>query len=469
MKPIVKPRVCLLGTTLDFYREKLPDYLPRWEIQLRRFADGVRPFGELLSCAMVCTAEEVRAGLARAEQEDVDAVLVVPLTYTCSGILIPELIKTDLPLVIWNTQEAREITASYGFDDLLMNHVAQGTQDLSCVLLQKDRTFGLESGHCEDGAALARIGEWLEAARACRFARKLRAGRLGRPFLGMEDFRYDPAALEKDWGVAVVELETSRFLEHIQGVGAAEVAATLARDRESYELAPDLTPEIHGRSARLELALRNWIAEERLDAFTMNFSDLLEVPGLGTLPFLGINKLMAEGLGYAGEGDVLRAAHMAQLRALSGAANFTEIYTVDYRSDRLLMSHMQECNPALARHDRKIRLVKKDFWAPGIEPYAGMWFTLEPGPVTLTTLSIGPDGRFFYIAYETRIEDLQPLRNLDIPHWIVRLEEPAGEFLNRYSLAGGAHHLVAAPGHHGARLRKLAQLQRFGFKDLRRG
>lgn len=50
----------------------------------------------------------------------------------------------------------------------------------------------------------------------------------------------------------------------------------------------------------------------------------------------------------------------------------------------------QECNPALARQDRKIRLVKKEFWAPGIQPYAGMLFTLEPGPVTLTSLCVGP-------------------------------------------------------------------------------
>jgi L-arabinose isomerase len=181
------------------------------------------------------------------------------------------------------------------------------------------------------------------------------------------------------------------------------------------------------------------------------------------MPFLGINKMMAEGLGYAGEGNVTVAAHMAQMRALCGSATFTEIYTVDYAADRMMMTHMQECNPALARRDRKVRLVRKEFWAPGVRPYAGMHFTLEPGSVTLTNITTGPGGEFRYIAHECEILDRAPLPRFDAPHWIVQLDRPVGEFLTRYSLAGGTHHLVAAPGRRAEALRKLAHLQGFAF------
>jgi L-arabinose isomerase len=184
------------------------------------------------------------------------------------------------------------------------------------------------------------------------------------------------------------------------------------------------------------------------------------------LPFLGINKLMGGGLGYAGEGDAVTAAHMAQMRQLCGAANFTEIFTVDYAGNRMLMMHMQECNPALTRRDRKVRLVRKDFWAPGVQPYVGMYFTLEPGPVTLTCITSDEQGGLYYIAGEGRIVDRQPLAKLDVPHWIVELDEPVGEFLTRYSMAGGPHHLVAVPGHRASMLGKLAHLQGFGFQQL---
>jgi len=198
----------------------------------------------------------------------------------------------------------------------------------------------------------------------------------------------------------------------------------------------------------------------------MNFLDLVADGRCPTLPFLGINKLMAEGLGYAGEGDALTAAFMAQLRQLAGAATFAEMYTADYAARRIVMTHMQECNPALARRDRRIRLVPKTFWAPGMQPYVGMHFTLEPGPVTFAVLAVGAGGALRVLGYETNICDRAPFAGLDIPHWVVQLDEPAGEFLTRYSLAGGPHHLAAAPGRHAAALRKLAALQGFGFTDL---
>ena len=57
------------------------------------------------------------------------------------------------------------------------------------------------------------------------------------------------------------------------------------------------------------------------------------------------------------------------------------------------------------------------------------------------------DERFYYITYETKIRDMPPFKNYDVPHWVVELDEPAGAFLTRYSMAGGPHHLAAVPGH----------------------
>jgi len=231
-------------------------------------------------------------------------------------------------------------------------------------------------------------------------------------------------------------------------------------------VAPEVEQEMHVVSARLELAMRRLVAEAELGAFTMNFREIIEAGGVPTLPFLGLNKLLADGLGYAGEGDVMTAAHMAQIRQLCGIATFTEIYTIDYATNAMVMTHMQECNPAMARDDRKVRLVRKPFWAPGVEDYVGMHFTLQPGPVTLTAITPNADGRFTYVCREACIRDMAPFPEYDAPHWIAELGEPVGDFLTRYGLAGGPHHLVAAPGCRAEALRKLAYLQGFGFIDL---
>ena len=68
---------------------------------------------------------------------------------------------------------------------------------------------------------------------------------------------------------------------------------------------------------------------------------------------------------------------MAHLRQLAGMANFTEIYTVDFKRDIMLMSHMQECNPAFAKRDRKIKLLYKKIF--GRQGSSLLWNVFHPG------------------------------------------------------------------------------------------
>ncbi|HRR67507.1 MAG TPA: hypothetical protein P5063_07680, partial [Methanomassiliicoccales archaeon] len=74
---------------------------------------------------------------------------------------------------------------------------------------------------------------------------------------------------------------------------------------------------------------------------------------LGTCPFLGFNHLIAEGYGYAGEGNATIAALDALLTHLFGRSNFCEMFTCDYAGDGILFYHMGEGNYAMARKDRK--------------------------------------------------------------------------------------------------------------------
>ena len=458
-KEIKKPVVQALGLSLEYYRQTMPDYVRRLEEQFQRFLAEIKPYADFCGSKLCCTQEEVEDAVKEAEQKGANALLLIPLSYTASLMTIRPVIQSSLPVVVWNTQEARAITDNYSHDDLLMNHVAQGAQDLTNVLMRSGKLFGMESGHYRDKAALAKLAEWLNAARAVQFAKQMRVGLLGGPFQDMGDFGVDETAMLCRWGPAVVRLSLPRFIQLIGKVDENLLKRKRDEDLKTFDVASDIPEDIHLLSLRLEEALRTLVKEENLDAFSMNFRDLIADGRIPTLPFLGVNKLLAEGLGYAGEGNVTIAAFMAQLRQLCGIANFTEIYTVDYERNLMVMTHMQECNPALARKDRKIRLVRKDFWAPGTKPYVGMHFTLEPGPVTLCNLTTDRRGDFYAIAAETEIMDMPPFRNFDIPHWVVKLREPAGDFLTKYGLAGGTHHLAAVPGKCASAVGKMASLQ----------
>jgi len=466
MFAVPKPRAAVLGITLPFYEQALPDLMDTLQRQLRAFAAELEPHAALVSTTFCSRHDLVSDAVAQADRDDVDAIVVIALSYTASLMSLLPLTRTDLPLLVWNTQEASQIRPDYTFEDLQANHTVQGTQDLTNTLVRSQRVFGMETGHYRDAQALARFGEWLRAARACRQAKRMRVGLLGTPFQDMGDFGIDATMMATDWGPYAVQLSLPRYLALVDEASAADLQDMAAQDRKQYELAPDVTEDLHMASLRYEWALRRLVDEEQLQAFTMNFRDLVEDGRVKVLPLFGINKLLKDGLGYAGEGNITIAAHMAQMRQLCGTSNFTEIYTIDFERNRMMMTHMQECNPALARRDRKVRLVRKPFWAPGIADYVGMHFTVEPGPVTLTNLTTDPEGRFYYIAREMRIVDMEPLPAFDAPHWMAECDEPISDFLTDYGNAGGTHHLVAVPGHHAQALRKLAHLQGFRFIQL---
>lgn len=469
IKKIEKPRIAVLGISLPFYDKAFPGYMERLGNQLKKFQAQFDSFAQIAASRLCYEREHLQMEIKKAEELGVDALVLIPMSYTASLMTLEPVLKTALPLILWNTQEMPEMGDAYNFDDLLMNHIIQGTQDVTNVLIRSGRVFGMESGHYQDKKALQRLAGWLQAARAFRFAKNLRVGLLGSPYQDMGDFGVDETRMLGKWGPYVVKLSLPHFVKLIAQVDENKVSKLLAEDRKKYDVSDKISEEIHRLSLRLELALRQLIADdgnEGLDAFTMNFRALMEDGRIPTIPFLGINKLLAEGMGTGGEGDIMCAAHMAQMRALAGTANFTEMYTADYVHNRMLMTHMQECNPALARKDRKVKLVPKDFWAPGTSPYVGMYFTLEPGPVTLTAITLDKDANFYYISYETMIRDMEPLVNFDIPHWMVELDEPVANFLNRYSLAGGPHHLVSVPGRCNELLAKLAHLQGFDIKKL---
>lgn len=468
-KTFSKPRVMFLGLSLELYKHAMPEYLSRWAEVFKHWEKQLSLHAEVV-CSHLCYCDdEVEAAVKSLPGLKIDAVVLSPLSYTPSLMSAPKLRHCGVPIVIWSTQFADRIASDFTPDDLGMNHTVQGTQDITNVLFRNGIDFAIVTGHYLDAACNARLADCLIAARAARLGRRLRTLSLGGMFPGMGDFEFDPELVAEKWGPEFIDLGLDEYLAVLGSVDDGEAEKLRQHDLEFFEISPELSRETHLDSLRQLLALRRLLEKYRADAFTMNFVALMNDSHCRTMPFFGINRLMAEGMGYAGEGDALRAALMTQLRQIAGSANFTEIYTVDFRRNTLLMSHMQECNPAFARRDRKIKLREQPFWAPGVAPYCGMYFTLEPGETTLATITDDAKGRFRYIAFKGTIPDVELFPNYDRPYWLLQSETGVSELLDRYSLAGGAHHLVALPGDQLGRIGRLAYWQGFDFYDITGG
>src|SRR5206468_8148405 len=125
---------------------------------------------------------------------------------------------------------------------------------------------------------------------------------------------------------------------------------------ETYTVAEPLRPNGCQRkalqeAARIEIGLRHFLADTGARAFTDTFEDL---HGLTQLPGIAVQRLMADGYGFAAEGDWKTAALVRIVKVMTaglpGGTSFMEDYTYDLTagSELVLGAHMLEICPSIA-------------------------------------------------------------------------------------------------------------------------
>ena len=464
-----RAKVAYIGVSLELYlTTESPENLQTWRRNFALWGAELAKVADVAVQKLCFTAAEVDAAVAEITAAAPDAIVLSTLSYTPSMLICPALQSLGLPVVIWSTQQLDRITPDYCGQDLSNNHTVQGIQDITNILYRNSVKFAIVTCHWQDPQGLAFLQRELTAIRAANAGKKIKVLELGGKFEGMGDFDFDPEMVRRCWGITVESLDPEKFAAQAAAVPVAEAQAVRQEDLQKFTVAADLDEATHIEAIRRKLALKQLLAASGATAFTMNFTTLCKIRNFGQLPFYAINTLMAEGMGYAGEGDALRAAMMRQCYELSGEANFTEIYTVDFQRDLMLMSHMQECNINIAGKPENVRLYRKPFWVKGVPDYPGMLFTSQPGKYTLAAITPMPGGeKMRLITFSGEVPELPFLEKYDRPYWLLRpATKSVGELLSAYSLAGGPHHLSAVPGEAAAAMERMAYWLGFDFVSL---
>ena len=458
MTGVRRAKVGLLGLMFDLY-DRYPDLKPAMAGFARELVDTLSPFAEVDFPGVCNTREQVDQAVAGFEAAGKDLLLVVLLTYAPSHIALPALIHTSLPVLIFNTQQLYAVTADTLSQETTRNHGMHGVQDLANVLLRAGRAFHLVTGHYQDEGVLAEVKSWCDAARVVRFMRHVRIGLLGYPMEGMGDFGVDETAFLSQAGVQVRHLAMKALAERAKAAPPDAIARQMAADRECFEFEQGITEQEHEASSRLEWALRDVLDEGGMHGFASHFLAVGEEGWLDTLPFLAASKLLGEGYGFGGEGDVTSAAAVAMMRELAGAANFTEMFSMDFAGNSALMMHMGEGNWKMAREDEPIRVLRSDMGLVSLRvaPLL-LTFSLAPGDATLVSLTTLADGRFKLVAAEGQVVDFPYIAGLARPHYKFRPDGDLGDFLTRFSLEGGSHHQAMAYGRWAGTVTRVAAL-----------
>src|SRR5439155_4461677 len=126
---------------------------------------------------------------------------------------------------------------------------------------------------------------------------------LGYPFPGMGDFAVDATHLRATLGCSQAILTVEDYIKRAAAVDAGAVTKLVTEYRESYELAENVTAADLESTVRVELALRGMVRDHGLSAMTYQFLAFGDDERTPTVPFVAASRLMADGVGFGGEGD----------------------------------------------------------------------------------------------------------------------------------------------------------------------
>ena len=455
MTAMDRPRIGLLGLMLELYDKSTPSLRPEQEEFAARLVATLSQIADITFSGIVNTRAGVEQAMADMEAADVDMVTVVHFSYAPSLIALPSLQRCSRPVVLFNTQRKRGIGADFTPKDVLQNHGMHGQQDLANVLIRAQRRFGVVTGYWGDAETLAELAEWARAAVVARKMRRTEIGLVGYPFQDMGDFGVDETAFMAQVGPHVQHIPLDELAEAMQAAPDDELQEIVTGDQEQFEVTPELTPEEHMNSARAEWGLRQVVRQRNLDALAIHYEVFGADPRFSALPFAAVTKLMTEGIGFGGEGDIISAACVTAMHHLTGLSAFSEMFCMDFDGGGILMSHFAEGNLRLAAG--KPRMIRREGWVGSGGVSSSIAFSFAPQDVTMVNLTIGMGGQPRLIATTARICDYS-LMGGQTPH--CRLEPVCGlkTFLDAYLHCGGSHHVALVQNDRLSLVEKFAEL-----------
>ncbi len=454
----MRPRIGLLGIMQELYDEMLPGITDHQAEYARAVASRLSDVADIEFIRPARNREDVEEIVRAYGASGVDGIAIVMLTYGPAMRTVRALSETPLPLLLANIQPERAVTAAWDMSDLTYNQGIHGAQDQGNALVRSGVPFSVITDEWDSDSFAARFGEWARAAAAVTALRSTRVALFGYPMNGMGDILYDPPAMLRRLGALVVAEDLGALHARMQEIGEDRIGTLIAEQSERFEVDPALPRASHAYAARFELALRDLLEEKGYRGFSAHFDSIGGDGRFEQLPLLAASDLMADGYGYAAEGDTNTLTLMCAAQTLLGDAHFSELYAMDFELDSVLVSHMGEGNWKVARRDRPIKLVDRELGIGGLGNPPTPVFSAEPGPATTAALVPLEGEEYRLVVGHGEVLDTPELPNVEMPYFHFRPQAGVRDFMDGWLQLGAPHHFVTNLGEHAASWRRLAEL-----------
>ncbi|MFA6175170.1 MAG: L-arabinose isomerase [Phycisphaerae bacterium] len=364
-------------------------------------------------------------------------------TFSPAKMWIAALNILKKPFAHLHTQFNRDIPwSTIDMDFMNLNQSAHGDREFGfiCTRMRKNRKVIV--GHWQDNDVLEKLNVWMRAACAWHDAQNAKVCRFGDNMREVAVTEGDKVEAQIKLGYSVNGYGVGDLVEYVNKVSEKEITALLKEYSQQYEIpnAAKISDSLK-EAARIELGMRAFLEQGGFKAFTTTFEDL---HGLEQLPGLAVQRLMADGYGFGGEGDWKTAALVRAMKVmaagLKGGTSFMEDYTYhfDPAGMKVLGAHMLEVCPSIAAG--KPQLDALPLGIGGRKDPARLIFDVSAGKgLNATVIDMG--NRFRMIVNDVNVvkseNDLPKLpvaRVLWVPMPDLKVAAAA------WILGGGAHH-----------------------------
>jgi L-arabinose isomerase len=424
---------------------------------------------------VVKSTEEIYETLQAANvAENCIGIITWMHTFSPAKMWIRGLSILKKPMLHLHTQYNRDIPwSSIDMDFMNLNQSAHGDREFGFMVSRMRMNRKVVVGHWQDPEALAQIETWTRAAAGWHDWQGAKFARFGdnMRFVAVTDG--DKVEAELKFGFSVNTYGIGDLVAVINAVSEESVSELIEEYEATYTMADDLKKggakyQSVYDAAKIELGLRKFLVDGGFKGFSDTFEDL---HGMIQLPGIAAQRLMADGFGFAGEGDWKTAALVRAFKVmgagLPGGNAFMEDYTYHFDPNNALVlgSHMLEVDASLA--SGKASLEVHPLGIGGKADPARLVFNVAGG-AALNASIVDMGNRFRLLINEVEaVEPVENLPNLPVARVLWKPLPDMKTGCAAWIYGGGAHHTAYSQNLTAEHLQDFADMA--GIEFLRIG
>ncbi|WP_139977333.1 L-arabinose isomerase [Nocardioides litoris] len=370
-------------------------------------------------------------------------------TFSPAKMWIAGLDALAKPLLHLHTQHGVDLPwSTIDMDFMNLNQAAHGDREFGFIQSRLGVPRKTVAGHVSNPVVARRIAGWVRAALGRHEVRSLKLARFGDNMRDVAVTEGDKVEAQLRFGVSVNTYGVNDLVAVVDAVADEHVDKLCVEYADTYRVDASLLPggERHESlryGARIELGLRTFLGEGGFGAFTTNFEDL---GGLRQLPGLAVQRLMADGYGFGGEGDwktsVLLRTTKVMAQGLPGGTSFMEDYTYHLApgAEKILGAHMLEVCPTITSQTPSLEC--HPLGIGGREDPVRLRFTADPGAGLVAGLSDLGDRFRLTVNEVDLVEPDEDLPQLPVACAVWEPRPSLSTSAEAWLMAGAPHHTV---------------------------